>query len=101
MVKIIERITYRHDDTIENTSRKIEIPGKVIGSEMTSGVMNLLGWHLVIKDKTHNTDIIIDGNNETDLLELQRLLQKMQIKISIQIPLNLSDIHDEEEPNRE
>ena len=27
MVKIIERITYRDDDTLENTDRKIEIPG--------------------------------------------------------------------------
>lgn len=31
MVKIIERITYRDDDTLENTERKIEIPGRVVG----------------------------------------------------------------------
>jgi hypothetical protein len=29
MVKIIERIIFKDDDTIENTTRKIEIPGKV------------------------------------------------------------------------
>ena len=33
MVKIIERITYRDDDTLENTERKIEIPGRVVGSQ--------------------------------------------------------------------
>ncbi len=33
MVKIIERITYRDDDTLENTDRKIEIPGRVVGSQ--------------------------------------------------------------------
>ncbi|MBN2640925.1 MAG: hypothetical protein JXR78_04690 [Victivallales bacterium] len=98
MLKIIERITYKHDDAIENTSRKIEIPGKVIGREMTAGVMNLLGWRLVIRDKTHNTDIIIDGNNETDLLELKRLLETTQINISIQVPLNLPESSIRDEP---
>ncbi len=33
MVKIIERITYRDDDTLENTDRKIEISGRVVGSQ--------------------------------------------------------------------
>ena len=33
MVKIIECITYRDDDTLENTDRKIEISGRVVGSQ--------------------------------------------------------------------
>ena len=50
MVKIIERITYRDDDTLENTDRKIEIPGRVVGSQMVAGVLNIMGWHLVMID---------------------------------------------------
>ena len=77
MVKIIERITYRDDDTLENTDRKIEIPGRVVGSQMVAGVLNIMGWH--------------DGENEHDLLELKRLLEKTTMKIAIQVKLNLPD----------
>ena len=88
MVKIIERITYRDDDTLENTDRKIEIPGRVVGSQMVAGV---LGWHLVMIDREHLTSVQIDGENENDLLELKRLLEKTTMKISIQVKLNLPD----------
>ena len=91
MVKIIERITYRDDDTLENTDRKIEIPGRVVGSQMTAGVLNIMGWHLVMIDREHLTSIQIDGENENDLLELKRLLEKTTMKISIQVKLNLPD----------
>lgn len=91
MVKIIERITYRDDDTLENTERKIEIPGRVVGSQMTAGVLNIMGWHLVIIDRKHLTSVQIDGENENDLLELKRLLEKTTMKISIQVKLNLPD----------
>ena len=74
MVKIIERITYRDDDTLENTDRKIEIPGRVVGSQMVAGVLNIMGWHLVMIDREHLTSVQIDGENESDLLELKRLL---------------------------
>ena len=83
MVKIIERITYRDDDTLENTERKIEIPGRVLGSQMVAGVLNIMGWHL--------TSVQIDGENENDLLELKRLLEKTTMKISIQVRLHLPD----------
>ena len=45
MIKIIEHITYRDDDTLENTERKIEIPGRVVGSQMVLDIsycLNLL-----------------------------------------------------------
>ena len=77
MVKIIERITYRDDDTLENTERKIEIPGRVVGSQMTAGVLYIMGWHLVMIDREHLTSVQIDGENESDLLELKRLLEKV------------------------
>ena len=88
MVKIIERITYRDDDTLENTDREIEIPGRVVGSQMVAGVLNIMGWHLVMIDLT---SVQIDGENENDLLELKRLLEKTTMKISIQVNLNLPD----------
>ena len=91
MVKIIERITYRDDDTLENTDRKIEIPGRVVGSQMVAGVLNIMGWHLVMIDREHLTSVQIDGENENDLLELKRLLEKTTMKISIQVNLNLPD----------
>ena len=91
MVKIIERITYRDDDTLENTDRKIEIPGRVVGSQMVAGVLNIIGWHLVMKHREHLTSIQIDGENESDLLELKRLLEKTTMKIAIQVNLNLPD----------
>lgn len=91
MVKIIERITYRDDDTLENTERKIEIPGRVVGSQMVAGVLNIMGWHLVMIDHEHLTSVQIDGENENDLLELKRLLEKTTMKISIQAKLNLPD----------
>ena len=91
MVKIIERITYRDDDTLENTERKIEIPGRVVGSQMTAGVLNIMGWHLVMIAREHLTSVQIDGENENDLLELKRLLEKTTMKISIQVNLNLPD----------
>ena len=91
MVKIIERITYRDDDTLENTERKIEIPGRVVGSQMTAGVLNIMGWDLVKIDREHLTSVQIDGENENDLLELKRLLEKTTMKISIQVNLNLPD----------
>ena len=91
MVKIIERITYRDDDTLENTERKIEIPGRVLGSQMVAGVLNIMGWHLVMIDRVHLTSVQIDGENENDLLELKRLLEKTTMKISIQVKLNLPD----------
>ena len=91
MVKIIERITYRDDDTLENTDRKIEIPGRVVGSQMVAGVLNIMEWHLVMIDREHLTSVQIDGENENDLLELKRLLEKTTMKISIQVKLNLPD----------
>ena len=90
MVKIIERITYRDDDTLENTER-IEIPGRVVGCQMVAGVLNIMGWHLVMIDREHLTSVQIDGENENDLLELKRLLEKTTMKISIQVKLNLPD----------
>ena len=84
MVKIIERITYRDDDTLENTER-IEIPGRVVGCQMVAGVLNIMGWHLVMIDREHLTSVQIDGENENDLLELKRLLEKTTMKISIQV----------------
>ena len=99
MVKIIERITYRDDDTLENTERTIEIPGRVVGSQMVAGVLNIMGWHLVMIDREHLvmidrehlTSVQIDGENESDLLELKRLLEKTTMKIAIQVKLNLPD----------
>ncbi len=91
MVKIIERITYHDDDTLENVDRKIEILGRVIGNQMTAGVLNIMGWHLVMIDREHLTSIQIDSDNENDLLELKKLLTKTTMKISIQVNLNLSD----------
>ena len=91
MVKIIERITYRDDDTLENTERKIEIPGRVVGRQMVAGVLNIMGWHLAMIDREHLTSGQIDGENENDLLELKRLLEKTTMKISIQVKLNLPD----------
>ena len=91
IVKIIERITYRDDDTLENTERKIEIPGRVVGSQMVAGVLNIMGWHLVMIDREHLTSVQIDGENENDLQELKRLLEKTTMKISIQVKLNLPD----------
>lgn len=91
MVKIIERITYRDDDTLENTERKIEIPGRVVGSKMVAGVLNIMGWHLVMIDCEHLTSVQIDDENENDLQELKRLLEKTTMKISIQAKLNLPD----------
>ena len=90
MVKIIERITYRDDDTLENTER-IEIPGRVVGCQMVAGVLNIMGWHLVMIDREHLTSVQIDGENENDLLELKRLLEKTTMKISIQVRLHLPD----------
>ena len=87
MVKIIERITYRDDDTLENTDRKIEIPGRVVGSQMVAGVLNIMGWHLVMIDREHLTSVQIDG----EILEQKRLLEKTTMKISIQVNLNLPD----------
>ena len=87
MVKIVERITYRDDETLENTDRKIEISGKIVGSQMTAGVLK--GWHLVMLDPEHQTSIQIDGDQESELQELKRLLEKTVIKISIQVKLNL------------
>ena len=108
MVKIIERITYRDDDMLENTDRKIEIPGRVVGCQMVAGVLNIMGWHLVMIDREHFTSVLIDGENESDLfqqvafvlidgenesdlLELKRLLEKTTMKIAIQVNLNLPD----------
>ena len=91
MVKIIERITYRDDDTLENTERKIEIPDRVVGSQMVAGVLNIMGWHLVMINREHLTSVQIDGENGNDLLELKRLLEKTSMKISIQVKLNLPD----------
>ena len=63
MVKIIERITYRDDDTLENTERKIEIPGRVVGSQMTAGVLNIMGWHLVKRKRPAGTEKAAGKNN--------------------------------------
>ena len=89
MVKIVERITYRDDETLENTDRKIEISGKIVGSQMTAGVLKIMGWHLVRLDPEHHTSIQIDGDQESELQELKRLLEKTVVKISIQVKLNL------------
>lgn len=89
MVKIVERITYRDDETLENTDRKIEISGKIVGSQMTAGVLKIMGWHLVMLDPEHQTSIQIDGDQENELQELKRLLEKTVVKISIQVKLNL------------
>ena len=91
MVKIIERITYRDDDTLENTERKIEIPGRVVGCQMVAGVLNIMGWHLGMMAREQLTSVQIERENETDLLELKRLLEKTTMKISIQAKLNLPD----------
>ena len=66
MVKIVERITYRDDETLENTDRKIEISGKIVGSQMTAGVLKIMGWHLVMLDPEHQTSIQIDGDQEIE-----------------------------------
>ena len=50
-----------------------------------------MGWHLVMIDREHLTSVQIDGENENDLLELKRLLEKTTMKISIQVKLNLPD----------
>ena len=89
MVKIVERITYRDDETLENTDRKIEISGKIVGSQMTAGVLKIMGCHLVMLDPGHQTSIQIDGDQENELQELKRLLEKTVVKISIQVKLNL------------
>lgn len=89
MVKIIERITYRDDDTLENTERKIDIPDRVVGSQMVAGVLNIMD--LVMINREHLTSVQIDGENGNDLLELKRLLEKTSMKISIQVKLNLPD----------
>ena len=46
---------------------------------------------LVMIDREHLTSVQIDGENENDLLELKRLLEKTTMKISIQVNLNLPD----------
>ena len=56
---------------------------------MTAGVLNIMGWHLVMIDREHLTSVQIDGENENDLLELKRLLEKTTMKIAIQVKLNL------------
>lgn len=89
MVKIIERTTFNDDNTLEKTTSKIEIPGKINGNSMMAAVMNLHGCHLVIKDRTHDTGMIIKGENETDLMTLKSLLEKTTISITIQVPLNI------------
>ncbi len=89
MVKIVERIIFRDDGTIENTTRKIEIPGKINGQKMLSAVMNLNGWNLVVKDQTNDIGMIIKGENESELISLKSLLEKTTISVAIQIPLNI------------
>lgn len=64
---------------------------RVVGSQMVAGVLNIMGWHLVMIDREHLTSVQIDGENENDLLELKRLLEKTTMKISIQVKLNLPD----------
>jgi hypothetical protein len=56
---------------------------------MIAGVMNLWGWNLVIRDNENSTGIIIHGENESDLVELKKLISRTTIKISIQVPLNI------------
>ena len=58
---------------------------------MAEGVLNIMGWHLVMIDREHLTSVQIDGENENDLLELKRLLEKTTMKISIQVKLKLRD----------
>ncbi len=89
MIKIIERITYKNDDTIEKTTQKIEIPGKINGQTMLSAVMDLQGWNLVIKNLSNDTSMIIKSDHASDLKTLEVLLKKTIISIAIQVPLNL------------
>jgi len=89
MIKIIERITYKNDDTIEKATQKIEIPGKINGQTMLSAVMDLQGWNLVIKDLSNDTSMIIKSDCASDLKALETLLKKTIISIAIQVPLNL------------
>ena len=42
-------------------------------------------------DRERFTSVLIDGENESDLLELKRLLEKTTMKIAIQVNLNLPD----------
>ena len=46
---------------------------------------------MVMIDREHLTSVQIDGENENDLLELKRLLEKTTMKISIQVRLHLPD----------
>lgn len=86
MVKII---LYQNDKTLEEVEKKIEIPGKVVGSRMNAGVMDIMGWHLAMQDKEHATTIVIDGDNEIDLLTLKEILKRVTINVSILVPLKL------------
>ena len=89
MVKVIERIIYKEDHSFEKVSKKVEIAGKIIGETMRAGIMKLDGWRLAIKDKEHETTLIITGTDEVEITQLKNLLTKTKIDIAILTNLNV------------
>lgn len=75
-------------ETTEISDSVLSISGNYFGDRAD---MNIMGWHLVMIDREHFTSVLIDGENESDLLELKRLLEKTTMKIAIQVNLNLPD----------
>ena len=89
MVKIIEKIIYKEDDTYEKVSKKIEIAGKIVGETMLAGIMHIDGWRLAIKDREHETTVIITGAEEAVVTQIKELLAKTKIDIAILTNLNV------------
>ena len=81
MVKIIERMIFKEDNSLKKKTRKFEVPGKITGSTMFSEVLNLHDWNLAIKDG--DAGMIITGKNEAELLELKKLLKETNISFTV------------------
>ena len=81
MVKIIERMIFKEDNSLKKKTRKFEVPGKIMGNTMFAEVLNLHGWNLAIKDS--DAGMIITGKNETELLELKKLLEETNISFTV------------------
>ena len=81
MVKIIERMIFKEDNSLKKKTRKFEVPGKIMGNTMFAEVLNLHGWNLVIKDG--DAGMIITGKNEAELLELKKLLKETNISFTV------------------
>mgnify|MGYP005984532669 FL=1 len=86
MVKIIERMIFKEDNSLKKKTRKFEVPGKIMGNTMFAEVLNLHGWNLAIKDG--DASMIITGKNEAELLELKKLLKETNISFTVLLNQN-------------